>query len=607
MADHQDDDVISITTLQGREFHQNNETEQEEEVPAVTTAAPAQTQTPTMANTPPWPHAQHDMTPQRQTFTQRGPQGPESYNGTMSVGNSIQIQRSAQQVRTTSQGPTLFQVYHNAQRHVHQNIYVQRSDDLGETQQALMQAHLERQRREYEFQLELQRRDRHEHNILQEARHHVQAQAREAEFTRQQDYWQYAGQAQMNQMAYQQQFEEHLRQRQEAMDREYQTKCQALEEAKQAWIRQMATQNTAAHSGNQRGEANIDVPSAPEGITPTAYQQSCQGTTTQEAVGARANVPPQGQQSPYQWRQHHQPAAATATPIQWGQQQAGGVILSGFSAPTAPKYSGHTLEARRAFGQEPIGTCMEAKAKLFAAKFHIQKPVDAIEDVEWLAYFQVGMDHQTDQYTDLAVKIKAKIIMGDKELDPDKRMDKWIHDYWTLLQRNHMMDYDAKHPKAAVKALLEGVRPMGLRESLRQELDHDMKYLRNSVVDFLNYVRKELRHTLKYLRAAASSDIPKESKEKAKVLKEIQKGAKETPKQAVKQAPAVGEKRTPKCWNCGGDHNLRSCTKASEAEKEAIAKKKMAEWKAEEAARGSKPKSKTLAMDGINGGSSVST
>ncbi|KAH9086754.1 hypothetical protein Ae201684P_000175 [Aphanomyces euteiches] len=364
MADHQDCDVISITTLQGREFHQNNETEQEEEVPAVTTAAPAQTQT--MANTPPWPHAHHDMTPQRQTFTQRGPQGPESYNGTMSVGNSIQLQRSAQQVRTTSQGPTLFQVYHNAQRHVHQNIYVQRSDDLGETQQALMQAHLERQRREYEFQLELQRRDRHEHNILQEARHHVQAQAREAEFTRQQDYWQYAGQAQMNQMAYQQQFEEHLRQRQEAMDREYQTKCQALEEAKQAWIRQMATQNTAARSGNQRGEANIDVPSAPE-------------------------------------------------------------------------------------------------------------------------------------------------------------------------------------------------------------------------------------------------DIPKESKEKAKVLKEIQKGAKETPKQAVKQAPAVGEKRTPKCWNCGGDHNLRSCTKASEAEKEAIAKKKMAEWKAEEAARGSKPKSKTLAMDGINGGSSVST
>ncbi|CAK4435060.1 unnamed protein product, partial [Aphanomyces euteiches] len=228
------------------------------------------------------------------------------------------------------------------------------------------------------------------------------------------------------------------------------------------------------------------------------------------------------------------------------------------------------------------------KAKLFAAKFHIQKPVDAIEDVEWLAYFQVGMDHQTDQYTDLAVKIKAKIIMGDKELDPDKRMDKWIHDYWTLLQRNHMMDYDANGPARIAQARVGS-------------------YLRNSVVDFLNYVRKELRHTLKYLRAAASSDIPKESKEKAKVLKEIQKGAKETPKQAVKQAPAVGEKRTLKCWNCGGDHNLRSCTKASEAEKEAIAKKKMAEWKAEEAARGSKPKSKTLAMDGINGGSSVST
>ncbi|CAK4115027.1 unnamed protein product, partial [Aphanomyces euteiches] len=235
---------------------------------------------------------------------------------------------------------------------------------------------------------------------------------------------------------------------------------------------------------------------------------------------------------------------------------------------------------------------MEAKAKLFAAKFHIQKPVDAIEDVEWLAYFQVGMDHQTDQYTDLAVKIKAKIIMGDKELDPDKRMDKWIHDYWTLLQRNHMMDYDAKHPKAAVKALLEGVRPMGLRESLRQELDH---------------VPSKQRCRFPQLRPQRASPYVEIFASGSFVLKEIQKGAKETPKQAVKQAPAVGEKRTPKCWNCGGDHNLRSCTKASEAEKEAIAKKKMAEWKAEEAARGSKPKSKTLAMDGINGGSSVST
>ncbi|CAK4085238.1 unnamed protein product [Aphanomyces euteiches] len=94
--------------------------------------------------------------------------------------------------------------------------------------------------------------------------------------------------------------------------------------------------------------------------------------------------------------------------------------------------------------------------------------------------------------------------MSDKEMDADRRFNKWMHEYWKLLERYHMTDFDQRHPKDALKALLEGIRPLSLRESLRQELAHDKKYLRISVLQFLNYVRSELHHQLKYLRAVAN-------------------------------------------------------------------------------------------------------
>ncbi|CAK5071131.1 unnamed protein product, partial [Aphanomyces euteiches] len=224
---------------------------------------------------------------------------------------------------------------------------------------------------------------------------------------------------------------------------------------------------------------------------------------------------------------------------------------------------------------------MEAQAKLFAAEFNIQKPVDDITDMEWMAYFQIGLEHVHTQYADIALKIKKSMVMNEKEMDAEKRMDRWIRDYWQILTKNHMLDYGKRHPKAAVKALLEGVRPEGLRESLRQELEHDMKYLRNDVVEFFNYVRSELRHTLKYLRASGQAGY-KDREQKVKALKAQEKAKNQNP-----------NGRDAKNVNRDVEKNKRKPV-CCEAEKDAIAKKKLAEWRAQENARAERSKSKVL-------------
>ncbi|CAK4870960.1 unnamed protein product, partial [Aphanomyces euteiches] len=453
-----------------------------------------------------------------------------------------------------------------------------------------MQAQYECQLREYEYQMELQKRDRHVDTIKQEATQFVShaqetgnAKIRSME------------QAMQQMLLQQRQLEDEIKLRQEVLKQAFHEQLQQVQEEKQQWmndiIAKMQTKNAASqpfatNMGNPVGNINMD--------------------NTSGGLNSKIGVEPQI--------------------LQHGFQAPGGILLSGYSAPKAPKYNGYTLDARRAFALDymeyirsvrevsndtqtpiacrPIGTCMEAQAKLFAAEFHIQKPVDDITDMEWMAYFQIGLEHVHTQYADIALKIKKSVVMNEKEMDAEKRMDRWIRDYWQILTKNHMLDYGKRHPKAAVKALLEGVRPEGLRESLRQELEHDMKYLRNDVVEFFNYVRSELRHTLKYLRASGQAGY-KDREQKVKAHKAQEKAKNQNPN--GRDAKNVNRdveknKRKPVCWYCGNDHRLVDCTLVSEAEKDAIAKKKLAEWRAQENARAERSKSKVLHSVPTNSG-----
>lgn len=118
-----------------------------------------------------------------------------------------------------------------------------------------------------------------------------------------------------------------------------------------------------------------------------------------------------------------------------------------------------------------------------------------------------------------------------------------------------------------------------MRESIRQELEYDEKYLRNSVIQFLNYVRIELKSRLKYARLDTQKAEPKinDSAKKAKPQQKALRKDAEPGKGPSRDRQK--EKKTGICWDCQGDHRLDDCPNASEAEKAALFAKKREEWK----------------------------
>ncbi len=151
---------------------------------------------------------------------------------------------------------------------------------------------------------------------------------------------------------------------------------------------------------------------------------------------------------------------------------AGQTILSGFSAPKAPRYSGFSMADRRAFALKyneyvrkcnqasdalgyrmvarPVGTCIEARSKQFAAQMHLGARVDDVTDGQWAAYFVDALVFQSPDYGDLVDKIKTKVLLDETDLDLERCHDKWMMAYWGLLEQSNMMSFHEKHPKKAV-------------------------------------------------------------------------------------------------------------------------------------------------------------
>ncbi|KAG9414560.1 hypothetical protein AC1031_007967 [Aphanomyces cochlioides] len=290
-------------------------------------------------------------------------------------------------------------------------------------------------------------------------------------------------------------------------------------------------------------------------------------------------------------------------------------MLSGFSAPKAPRYTGYTIEARRTFGRQyveymnecahvavsigikigirPIRTCIDAKAKQFAAMMHLNKAPDDVSNAEWNKYFEDALNHHGPDYGDLEAKIRSSVIMDERELDPDRGFDKWVYSYWNLLKKN-MMSFHSRHPKNVVKALLEGIRPAALRAVVKSRLDLDQKHLRNSVLQFMAYVKTKLVAHLEVVRATKASGIVKipDDDKQPKKQKSL--------KNKASAGGSSGEKRdqkpirTPKCWECGKDHRLKDCVETSEADKKAIAQKKVEEWRSKDGKAETKSKQEAL-------------
>ncbi|RHY24628.1 hypothetical protein DYB32_008772 [Aphanomyces invadans] len=131
--------------------------------------------------------------------------------------------------------------------------------------------------------------------------------------------------------------------------------------------------------------------------------------------------------------------------------------------------------------------------------------------LRWNASAWHGLSLSRSRFGDLEAKIKSSVVMDDKEQDADGCYDKLVYLYWSLLERNNMMSLHTKPPKAAVKALVEGLSPSALKAFIKKNLDLDQKHLRNSVHKFMTYVKVKLVAQLEFTRATKVTGIIKTS------------------------------------------------------------------------------------------------
>ncbi len=74
----------------------------------------------------------------------------------------------------------------------------------------------------------------------------------------------------------------------------------------------------------------------------------------------------------------------------------------------------------------PVGTCIEARSKQFAAQMHLGARVDNVTDGQWDMYFVDALVYQSPDYGDLLDKIKTKVLLDENDLDLERCHDKWM-------------------------------------------------------------------------------------------------------------------------------------------------------------------------------------
>ncbi|RHZ41394.1 hypothetical protein DYB31_010016 [Aphanomyces astaci] len=128
-----------------------------------------------------------------------------------------------------------------------------------------------------------------------------------------------------------------------------------------------------------------------------------------------------------------------------------------------------------------------------------------------------------------------------------------------------MMSFHSKHPKNAVKALMEGIHPASLKAVVQIHLNLDQKHLRNSVLQFMVYVKTKLVAQLEFTWAAKSVGLVKAAGEdKPRQMDQAPKRARSLKKDVLRAFT--------------GPNLLDVCVSASETEKEATREKKKAKW-----------------------------
>ncbi|GMF40584.1 unnamed protein product [Phytophthora fragariaefolia] len=183
-----------------------------------------------------------------------------------------------------------------------------------------------------------------------------------------------------------------------------------------------------------------------------------------------------------------------------------GRLTNAPSLPVAPKYSGSTLQDRRAFMRAyetyyralcafvtpyhrpflmPISACIEGRTGRMICLYEFKKRPNMVTEDEWIAYFKAALrpDHLDYTAVDEAM---AKLRVDTGLPDADSRMGKLRADMLKLLDENNveaaMLE---KEQKKLVVYLVNGLGPDDFCQAVKTRLSYEeSKRLRSDVVAF---------------------------------------------------------------------------------------------------------------------------
>ncbi len=198
----------------------------------------------------------------------------------------------------------------------------------------------------------------------------------------------------------------------------------------------------------------------------------------------------------------------------------------------------------------------------------------------------------------------GEIQMSFEYDDPTTRVHKYSEAIDDMLRENGWYnDYfgetsGAGSRKKLVKFLMNGIRPVSVKEAVKRRMDLLKSPLNVSLTAFWKTLKEccisqdEFCNKKKSYSSKPEGSNPNKRQRRGNKDQDGGKAKRTKSGTADNSKEKSERKRTVKCFGCEGAHYLSACKKLNESEKKDILKKKKAEWKTKRAENTSKDKDK---------------
>ncbi|KAH9113791.1 hypothetical protein LEN26_002398 [Aphanomyces euteiches] len=262
-----------------------------------------------------------------------------------------------------------------------------------------------------------------------------------------------------------------------------------------------------------------------------------------------------------------------------------------------------------------ISMCMDSCEQEFISRFEWNMDPAMMTDNHFIEYFRSAVQSKRESVADIVRLVKSEVTMITGSRHAGDVMTRWKRSYFQLLEKYSYQQFSADHPKEAIKALIETIKPNDVRELVRNDMEGEFKPRNRELGTFFALVhnRLETRFAFYTMRNESAAKDVKTTENTAgsgykKSSPSMRKAQRETTSRPERSPDSLGDGRGPlknrfgkeyTCLNksCDGKHNVFHCPKTTYREAQQL----MSEWHA------STTRQKQLRVSTVEAASSVST